>query len=421
MAVNFNSQSNGWTGGYLGVLMFYDCRPAAPVSNDQSFCSNSLIADLVASGVQGGTFNWYDAVNSSVPLPANQQLQSGIYYVAQELNGCESAERLPINVQIDYSTSQFTQTAYGSFDFNGTNYVTSGIYQNTLPGANINGCDSIITLDLTILPDLPLSVNTFSIPSSADTCVGGLALDAFGDAPFMIDLDNGVFSDTIAGYVLAEGLCPGTHSLQVIDASLDTLTTVIVVPVDSNYIFVNPFIGSLAIDSLGNTLADCLIDYSSVDTASITQIVANGNTVNVTWEITNSNGTATLNSQYDLNNGNGVYWLQLSVYCPQRSAEEYFAVTQAIYFDNGAIYTVGNEELLAKEWIIFPNPMQDEVTFSFTANKAQLTVTNVDGKVLIHQEEIVNGTKLSVHDWKAGVYFFEISTANGTFTKTMVK
>lgn len=152
MAVNFNSQSNGWTGGYLGVLMFYDCRPAAPVSNDQSFCSNSLIADLVASGVQGGTFNWYDAVNSSVPLPANQQLQSGIYYVAQELNGCESTERLPINVQIDYSTSQFTQTAYGSFDFNGTNYVTSGIYQDTLPGANINGCDSIITLDLTILP-----------------------------------------------------------------------------------------------------------------------------------------------------------------------------------------------------------------------------------------------------------------------------
>ncbi len=50
------------------------------------------------------------------------------------------------------STSTQTQTACGNYNWsvNGSNYTTSGTYTHTIPGGNVNGCDSIIQLDLTI-------------------------------------------------------------------------------------------------------------------------------------------------------------------------------------------------------------------------------------------------------------------------------
>jgi hypothetical protein len=48
------------------------------------------------------------------------------------------------------NTGQFSATACGSYDWNGTNYSTSGTYYQTL--VNYYGCDSIVELNLTINP-----------------------------------------------------------------------------------------------------------------------------------------------------------------------------------------------------------------------------------------------------------------------------
>jgi gliding motility-associated-like protein len=69
------------------------------------------------------------------------------------VNGCDSIITLQLIV---LPVANLTQTAVicegSSYAFNGTDYTTSGTYTDTL--TSINGCDSIITLILVVLPEL---------------------------------------------------------------------------------------------------------------------------------------------------------------------------------------------------------------------------------------------------------------------------
>ncbi len=314
-----------------------------------------------------------------------------------------------------------TQTACASFTWpiNGQTYSSSGQYIDTI--SNAAGCDSIITLDLTIIPSLPLTIeNSFSMPSNANNCVGEAAVTVSGNAPFELDFDNGSQVITSSGYSLVTNLCAGVHDLHVTDNCGDTLTTQIVIPVDSNFVFNNPFIDSLAQDSLGVTLTNCDIYYGGIDTAYIDSIWATGNTVNVIWNVVDSNGSNFDTTSYVLNNGNGVYWLQLSVFCPNKSLGEYFTVTEAIYFNNGSVSTAGLADVGKDLFAIYPNPTNDQVHIYFSGSDAELTVYDVQGKVVL-KDHIQNNGTISLQNFERGVYLFDFKNSQGQSVQRVVK
>jgi len=144
---------------------------------------------------------------------------------------------------------------WGVYFPSGETLVKSGIYFDTL--STVLGCDSIVTSYLTILNQLTIIENTFSLPSDPNNCVGEFAVDISGNGDFELYIDNGSQTVTTSGYSLSTGLCPGIHDLQIANFCGDTTTTQFVVPVDSNYVFNNPFLDSLAQDSLGVKLEDC--------------------------------------------------------------------------------------------------------------------------------------------------------------------
>jgi hypothetical protein len=74
--------------------------------------------------------------------------QSGIYYdTLMNSTGCDSI--ITLNLTINNSTSNtMNQTSCNSYTFNNQTLTTSGVYYDTL--INSTGCDSIITLNLTI-------------------------------------------------------------------------------------------------------------------------------------------------------------------------------------------------------------------------------------------------------------------------------
>jgi hypothetical protein len=345
---------------------------------------------------------------------------SGNYIeIYQNVYSCDSIVTLNLTL-LNSSSANEIVTACDSFTWpiNNQTYTTSGQYIDTIP--NVAGCDSIITLDLTIIPSLPLTIsNYFSLPSDATTCVGELAVSVSGNADFELNVDNGTLIVNTSGYSLINNLCPGVHDLLVTDNCGDSLITQIVIPIDSNYVFNNPFIDSIAMDSLGSTITNCDIYYNQIDTAYIDSIWATGNTVNVIWNIVDSNGSNFDTSSYVLNNGNGVYWLQLSVFCPTKALGDYFTVTEAIYFNDGTISMADLAENTF-QFALYPNPTNNEVTLTFDSKEAQVIIYDTQGK-LIQTKIIHSGEQVSLKEVETGVYFFEVVTEKGTAVKRLVK
>ena len=359
--------------------------------------------------VETGVMNVTACNNYLCPINNVNYTTSGTYSIFDQTNSmCDSLYTLNLTITTQPSTATDVQIACDSlvWGVNGQTYSVSGQYIDTIQ--NALGCDSIITLELTIIPSLPLTIeNAFVMPSDANTCVGEMAVTVSGNADFELNIDNGFQQVSSNGYSLVTDLCAGIHDLKVTDNCGDTLSVSFVIPVDSNYVFTNPFMDSLAQDSLGVTLSNCDIYYGGIDTAYIDSIWANGNTVNVIWNIVDSNGSNFDTTSYVLNNGTGVYWLQLSVFCPNKSLGEYFTVTEAIYFNNGDIETANlaeKEELLFK---LHPNPTSDYLILSWNGNyEASVEIIDVTG-ALIRSYEVSSGESICVADLSNSMYYIK--------------
>lgn len=81
----------------------------------------------------------------------NTYINSGTYYdTIPNAVGCDSI--ITINLTVNNTSSQLQETTCDNyFSPAGNTYTTSGIYFDTIP--NASGCDSIIEIDLTIIPN----------------------------------------------------------------------------------------------------------------------------------------------------------------------------------------------------------------------------------------------------------------------------
>lgn len=265
-----------------------------------------------------------------------------------------------------------------------------------------------------------LDISAFSLASDINSCTGSITLTTSNETEMVTSSFNGDSPVSFTGNWTIEDQCPGIYEVSTIYGCGLTQSSTVIIPIDSNYIFNNGFIDSLAQDSLGITLENCDIYYAGIDTAYIDSIWANGNTVNIIWNIIDSNGSNFDTTVYSLNNGNGVYWLQLSVFCPTKSVEEYFSVTEAIYFEDGNVSTAGMSENYIDNFGLYPNPTTDLVTVEFEGANAHYTIYDAQGK-LIQTSIILSGGTVSLRDVQTGVYFFELTTESGRTVKRVVK
>ncbi len=116
--------------------------PNINAGNNQTICQG----DNTTLNATGATsYSWNNNVTNNVsftPTTTNNYVVTGT-----DANGCQDSDTVQVTVN-PTSTSQFTQTAVGSYTLNGQIYTQSGTYTQVLQ--NSIGCDSIITLNLTI-------------------------------------------------------------------------------------------------------------------------------------------------------------------------------------------------------------------------------------------------------------------------------
>jgi hypothetical protein len=109
---------------------------------DITICSGDSVT-LVATGAQSPVWN-NNVVNAVAFNPT-----STITYEASgtDVNGCAGTDQVLVTVNPTVNTT-LNEVTLGSYTLNGTTYAQSGTYTQTLTSQN--GCDSIITLNLSI-------------------------------------------------------------------------------------------------------------------------------------------------------------------------------------------------------------------------------------------------------------------------------
>jgi len=134
------------TGNFSGTT---DFEPGTGTYNLTSLGQDAYVMKLGTCQVNGtdvktacGNYTWIDGNTY-----ASSNTTATYTFPGGSVNGCDSIVTLNLTIN-QPTTSTITQTACGSYTLNGQNYTTSGTYTQTL--TNAQGCDSTITLNLTI-------------------------------------------------------------------------------------------------------------------------------------------------------------------------------------------------------------------------------------------------------------------------------
>ena len=136
---------------------------ASPIARDTVYCQNDLAAPLSAGVVGIGTLKWYTTAvggtgTTTAPTPSTISAGSTTWWVTQTISGCESA-RVPITVVVNPTYTSILPVSIcpgASYTFNGTTYTTPGIHPVMF--STVKGCDSLININITILPENRITV-----------------------------------------------------------------------------------------------------------------------------------------------------------------------------------------------------------------------------------------------------------------------
>jgi hypothetical protein len=139
-----------------------------------SGCDSIITTDL-AINTPPAAFNqtFVECAGYSVVVGANTYTTTtGIYtdtLVGMSVNGCDSIVSTDLSITPSASFSQTVVECAGYSITVGTNtYTTTGVYTNTLVGMAMNGCDSIVTTDLTVNAAIDLTTTVTGMTISAN-------------------------------------------------------------------------------------------------------------------------------------------------------------------------------------------------------------------------------------------------------------
>jgi hypothetical protein len=197
----FNGANLTATGTYYDTLVSY-------VS-----CDSFITLHLVVNPISNYSYNHTICSNHPYLFNGANLTASGIYYdTLQNQFGCDSFVTLNLTVN-PISNFSFSQTicAGNSVLFNGNTLTTTGTYLDTLAAAN--SCDSFVTFHLTVNPISNYSYNHF-------LCAGGTYL--FNGNTLNA---TGIYHDTLTNYLLCDSFV--TLHLNVVSASTHTINQTI--------------------------------------------------------------------------------------------------------------------------------------------------------------------------------------------------
>ncbi|RYY71760.1 MAG: hypothetical protein EOO13_02010 [Chitinophagaceae bacterium] len=279
-----------WNGvDYTASGTYSIVLPAANVNG----CDSTATLNLIVKDTSFSVSN-VSICNNLLPYTWNgvDYTTSGTYSIilpAANVNGCDSTATLNLIVK-DSSTSTTNITICSNslpFTWNGNIFYETGSYTVILPAANVNSCDSTLTLNLNVTT-LAIDITTTNL-SCPDESNGSIDISVFGGSNiYEFSLDGGTNYQPTG---LFENLTAGIYNIRVKDSQGCYKDTSVAMSIDKA-----TWTGAISSDwhSAGNWSTgkipsasthviipagtpDCIISNFNAEAASV-QVFTGGNT-----------------------------------------------------------------------------------------------------------------------------------------------
>jgi gliding motility-associated-like protein len=163
---NYNGHSYNTAGSYIDTLV------GASVTG----CDSIVTTVLTIKPNPTGTINPSICQGTNFSYNGNSYNSAGTYtttLTGAASNGCDSIVTINLTVKPNPTGTITPSICPGaSFSYNGNTYNSAGTYTTTLAGAASNGCDSIVTINLSILPVPTGTINPSICPGATFTYNG---------------------------------------------------------------------------------------------------------------------------------------------------------------------------------------------------------------------------------------------------------
>ena len=127
-----------------------------------SGCDSTITLNLTIGSPSSSALTVVEC--DSYTLNGQTYTSSGTYtQLLSNSAGCDST--ITLNLTINNTLNVLNQVVCGSYTLNGQTYTSSGTYTQLLTGAAVNGCDSTIMLNLAVNPVDSVVINTASCNS----------------------------------------------------------------------------------------------------------------------------------------------------------------------------------------------------------------------------------------------------------------
>ncbi len=376
----FNGQSYTEAGTYTGSLQTING------------CDSVVTLNLSVTPLNNQTFNATICEGETYNENGFMANESGTYTREVVENGCTSTWTLNLTVlPVSAETISATICEGESYEFNGQSYTEAGTYTASLQA--INGCDSVVTLNISVTP---LNNQTFN----ATICAG----EIYNENGFMAN-ESGTYTREVV-----ENGCTSTWTLNLTVLPLQTET------IDETICYGETFTYN------GQT-------YSQ--TGTYTTVVEGEDgacDTEVTINLVVRDANADIDELVVLNNADLPYTFMGNEYT------DYGTYVVTVQDENGCeqVYNLTiqhNSGLNAVESnvlvSVYPNPTIDNATLRVEGltEDATVVVTDQTGKMISSERLALGQTEMTINSASLaeGVYYIRIITSNSTRTEKLIR
>ncbi len=377
--------------------------PVAPLADAQMFCGAATVADL--SVTSGEMPMWYDVETGGDALAMSAPLATGMYYVSQTVNGCESP-RAMVEVTVNEIPVAPTADALQTFCNAATIADISIIGENVVWYDALEG-GSIVAGDMSLTEGTSIYYASQTVNGCESTRVAVAVVLNVTLAPTVEDLAF-CNSATVADLSVITGENVMWYDVEVdetalaMDAELATGT----------------YYGSQTMNDCesARVTVNVIITEAVMPTGEATQEFVAGETladlvvggVNIVW-YSDAELTVMIEATTELEDGMTYYAVSNNGDC----SSEALAVTVEEVLKTAVITNA--------KFTHYPNPVEDVLNIEYKENITSVAVYNVLGQMVMERSVNTVNVQVNMSTLSAGTYIVRVATDNKTASFKVVK